>query len=174
MPSNAIACGQIKTGTRSSQEEVEYIFTATNDYDQVYLEGCESTHDIWLEIKNSDGITIADEDDQFDHFDSHSRQQQCGNFFAGDITIPDPVSIGQTFTFIVKGYTNSAGLYSVMLFCEASQPSVPPTPGPTFGDCVRYREAWHLASQQTRHLYINGFRQLARDGIISAFTGKVK
>ena len=98
------------------------------------MEGCESTHDIYLEIKDEDGNTIADEDDQFDHFDTHNSQSDCGNRYAGDITIPDPILDGEEYVFIVKGYETSAGDYSVTLICEQSNgpdPTPQPTPRPT-------------------------------------------
>ena len=102
-----------------SREEVEYVFTATAGYNEVYLEGCDSTHDIWLEIKNSAGTSIADQDDQFNHGD----QTNCGYPNAGDITIPGAVSMGEEYTFIVKGYNTSYGDYSVTLFCSTSTQS---------------------------------------------------
>ena len=161
---NTINCGETKTGIRKPQQEVHFDFTAQKSYNQVYLEGCESKHDIWLQIAESYGNVIADADDANDH---GIDQDDCKNQYAGDITIPGSVQPGQKYTFIVKGFENAFGFYSVTLYCDDEEASIDettttsnppvtsttttttttttetPTPAPT-AECNRHREPWYI------------------------------
>eukprot|EP01084_Bolivina_argentea_P067578 123036_1 len=110
---HTISCDETRKGYRMAQENIEYTFQSDNDYALVYLEGCDSTHDIWLQIKNSTGHIIADEDDEF----RYGNQSHCGDEWAGDITIPINVIDGEEYTFVIKGFGSSNGNYSVTLFC---------------------------------------------------------
>ena len=106
----SISCGETINGYRSAKQKIPLIFNATNDYSLVYLEGCQSTHDIWLEILNSNNDSIADADDNNDH---GVELSECGNKWAGDITMPGHVKSGEQYTFMIKGYKNRHGYYSV-------------------------------------------------------------
>eukprot|EP01084_Bolivina_argentea_P067580 123039_1 len=120
---HTISCNETRNGYRIAYESIEYTFQAHNDYALVYLEGCDSTHDIWLQIKNSTGHIIADEDDEF----SHGDQTHCGHAYAGDITIPTNVFDGEEYTFVIKGFDLTHGNYSVTLFCFITIPTISPT-----------------------------------------------
>jgi len=37
-------------------------------------------------------------------------------------------------------------------------------------DCPRHRKPWHLLSDGDRMRFVNGFQQLRRNGVLSAFT----
>lgn len=185
-----IDCAETIKGWRNQNEEVPLKFTASNDYSLVYLEGCPSTHDIWLEILDSNGNSIADADDRNEH---GVEQSECGNKWAGDITIPNHVKRGEEYTFLVKGYENRHGDYTVTLICQnedanttttTATPTSTPTPAPTTttttttndddshsAQCVeRIRKPWHLISQQERDLFVNGWMELYRNGKLSIFT----
>merc|ERR1719474_1861892 len=54
-------------------------------------------------------------------------------------------------------------------------PSIAPTRSPFFGqsDCPtnhRHRKSWAASTQAERNLYINGFKQLAAEGVVQKFT----
>jgi len=181
----SIKCGETKEGNRQANESVIFTFNALNDYDQVYLEGCKSTHDIVLEIKDSTGHLIKSQDDQPPN---QPRQNggECENRFAPDITIPGYVKRGQQYTFVVKGYRQRHGDYSVTLVCETLTypdeipsttpfPTQLPTSFPTSyqdddEECSRIRKPWHLLSESERQLFINGFRELKKIGKLDYFT----
>ena len=170
----SISCGQTRSGNRDPNEEVEYIFIADQEYTQVYLEGCDSTHDIFLHIENSAGTRIVSVDDGNDHGIDIS---QCETSFSGDITIPGSVSEGDRYTFIVDGYQDSSGEYSVQLFCSGDggggnveTPAPVASGGGPVGNCPRDRKEWNTASQSERNLYINGLLELSERGILQTFT----
>eukprot|EP01084_Bolivina_argentea_P067577 123035_1 len=134
---NTISCGETRNGYRTASQNIEYLFQADNDYALVYLEGCDSTHDIWLQIKNATGYRIAEYDEI-----RYGDQADCGHAYAGDITIPNYVFDGEEYTFVIKGF-GSSGNYSVTLFCfvtnhpttnpHTRSPTVPTLPP---GTCV--------------------------------------
>eukprot|EP00486_Rosalina_sp_Unknown_P011025 CAMPEP_0201592236 /NCGR_PEP_ID=MMETSP0190_2-20130828/190180_1 /ASSEMBLY_ACC=CAM_ASM_000263 /TAXON_ID=37353 /ORGANISM="Rosalina sp." /LENGTH=436 /DNA_ID=CAMNT_0048050907 /DNA_START=269 /DNA_END=1578 /DNA_ORIENTATION=+ len=100
---------------------------------------------------------------------------ECANKYAGDITIPGSVSKGDEYSFLVGGYSNTYGDYTVQLFCITGnitpQPTLRPISVPvsnpvesSTSECNRHREPWHLLSDDERSLYINGFKELANQG----------
>eukprot|EP01084_Bolivina_argentea_P269894 458819_1 len=101
---HTISCNETRNGYRLADENIEYTFHAHNDYTLVYLEGCEASNYIWLQILNSKGHIIAEERTQCDHSSAH------------DITIPTNVFDGEEYTFVIPGQTTH-GNYSVTLFC---------------------------------------------------------
>eukprot|EP01084_Bolivina_argentea_P305364 527533_1 len=125
--SETISCGETKTGIRGATEEKWFIFRASKSYKQVYLEGCQSKHDIWLQIRDRSGHTIANEDDE----SAHGSQNNCGDQYAGDITIHNAVSNGELYKFIVKGYQTANGYYSVELICIDGETETPTTKAPS-------------------------------------------
>ena len=131
--SDTIGCGDTKFGEREPYQAVEYIFTADADYDEVYLEGCESVHDISLEIRDINYTLIKAADDVNNH--GIPIEDCAGMGFAGDITIPSSVLKGELYRFIIKGYMDDHGYYNVQLFCN-SAPSMTPTTSPSLSESI--------------------------------------
>eukprot|EP01084_Bolivina_argentea_P055964 102489_1 len=117
-----ISCGETQYGQREVNEKVEYIFTSTSNYELVYLDACNSDHDIEMFIFNSSGGFVTYADESFDNV----VRCDC-NMLTGDITIPYPVSIGDQYTFGISGYGNATGNYSITLNCIETKATLPAT-----------------------------------------------
>eukprot|EP01083_Nonionella_stella_P098245 276203_1 len=110
-----ISCNKPLIGARETGKMPIYRFISPDVFgaNEVYLEGCDSTHDIWLYLFDSNGQLIYGADDQFDHDD----QSTCGNRYAGDITVKQNVFPGDVYYFGIGAYNNGAGNYDVTLMC---------------------------------------------------------
>eukprot|EP01084_Bolivina_argentea_P024058 44901_1 len=104
-----ISCNKPLIGARETGKMPIYRFISPDVFgaNEVYLEGCDSTHDIWLYLFDSNGQLIYGADDQFDHGD----QSTCGNRYAGDITVKQNVFPGDVYYFGIGAYNNGAGNY---------------------------------------------------------------
>merc|ERR1719242_470902 len=102
-----VACGQTLTGSTFNSCDAEQRFKFTAITNMKSISTCGSEFDTMIDIYNSDGELVFDQDDSIE-----CRLQS----FIEDL----PVDIGKDYIIVLRGYSNQVGTYNLELTCDSS------------------------------------------------------